>query len=99
MKFEQFWSKLYSLDETTLQTLTQKKEFKSTFDKRYDVVEIIPSSTSLPRTITRDQFHKVWIVSKDVTKPFKTSHYGKITRNSSYIIAIMKYLLNGEKSE
>lgn len=98
MKFDEFWSKLYTLDGITLETLSQKIKFKATFDNKYGTVEIIPS-TNNPRSITREQFHKVWMISKDVTNQFKTIHYSNITRNSSYIIAIMKYLLNGKKIE
>jgi hypothetical protein len=98
MKFEEFWTRLHTLNDMSLETLSQKKEFHVTFDKKYGIVEIIPS-TLKPRSITQEQFNTVWTISKHVTTPFKTTHYQDITRNSSYIVAMMKYLLNGEKIE
>jgi len=98
MKFDEFWSKLQKIDELSLETIKQKREFTATFERGHNLVKIIPPSGK-PRPISRDQFSKIWNVAKNTVNPYRPSNYSDMTRNSSYAVVLIKYILRNEKIE
>jgi hypothetical protein len=98
MNFETFWKLIQNSRETELFTLSQKKPFSFRFDNSHNAVEIIPNTKS-NRSTQKIQFQVIWDMAKKSTTPFLPGQYGKITYNSSYLVAIMKYFLKNEKIE
>lgn len=99
MNFEDFWKKIQSVkDEIMLVTLSQKKPFSFSYNHYHDSVDIIPSSKD-SRSSQKKNFRQVWDVAKTVRDPYSPSNYSDITFNSSYIVSIIKHLLNEGKLE
>jgi len=95
MKFEKFWkmltSKLSSSKELT--TIKQKKNFKAKFSG--GIIYITPHSTETERPSNRKEFLRVWNFAKKLAKheQYKRGNYNEVTRNGSYILALMKHIL------
>ncbi len=98
MNFSNFWNVLKHSGKVKLETLTRKKEFTISYDSGHDVVLVIPSTTH-PRSITRNEFEKVWSKARNVTNPYVPVNYHDITFQSSYVVAILKFFLKNEKIE
>jgi len=99
MNFEDFWKKIQSTSgEIELVTLSQKKPFSFCYNHSRDTIDITPGSKD-PRSSSRKYLKEIWDVAKTVTNPYRPSNYGDITFNSSYIVSIMKYIINDEKLE
>lgn len=95
MEFEEFWehTKKYLLNEIDLETITHSK-FKTVFDSAAGVVVVIPGSTGLPRDINQGDFRNVFEKMKEIRRKhldvFRPVLYQRVTRNSSYILPIVK---------
>lgn len=95
MRFENFWLSLTKILATKndFETLKQEKVFIAKFST--DKVIVSPTSTQFERKIDKNQFLTVWNFAKKLPKyeQFKRGNYNKITRNGSYILALIKYIL------
>jgi hypothetical protein len=76
-----------------LETVTLAK-FRAEFDNGVGVVVVIPTSTGLPRDINRGDFKNVYEKMRELRRKysdiFRPALYQRITRNSSYILPIIK---------
>jgi len=73
--------------------------FEVAYDSSYDELVVIPSSTKMPRHITKKDFRKVWEKFVKVEgDPYRPGYYQRETRNASYILALVKDILE-EKTE
>ena len=101
MNFEDFWKKIQSTSgEIELVTLSRKKPFSFSYNHSRDTIDIIPSyKTKYPRASRKKDLKEIWDVAITVTNPFTPSNYLDITFNSSYIVSIMKYIINDENLE
>ena len=63
------------------------------------VLFVTPSSTKNQRHIQKSEFLKVWEEAKQITDPFSPSNYTLSTRNSSYIVTLMRHFVSSEKIE
>jgi len=99
MNFEDFWKKIQSTSgEIELVTLFRKKPFSFCYNHSRNTIDITPNSKK-PRATDRKILMPIWDVAKTVTNPYSPGNYTKITFNSSYIVSIMKYIINDEKLE
>jgi hypothetical protein len=95
MEFEEFWenTKKFLNQGIELETITKSK-FKSSFDSAGGVIVVTPLSTNLPRDIIKGDFKKVYEKMKELRRryddTFRPALYQRITRNSSYILPIIK---------
>lgn len=55
--------------------------------------------TKFHRSTQKIKFQLIWDMTKKSTTPFMPGQYSKITYNSSYLVAIMKYFLKNDKIE
>jgi len=75
-------------------------EFEVAYDSSYDELLVIPSSTKMPRHITKTDFRKVWEKFVKVEgNPYRPGHYQRETRNASYILALVKDILEEKTKE
>jgi hypothetical protein len=76
-----------------LETISRAK-FKANFDGSGGVIVVIPLSTNLPRDVNKSDFKKVYEKMRDLRRRydnvFRPALYQRITRNSSYILPIIK---------
>ncbi len=97
MKFGDFWKSMISnlTNSQDLHTLVQRKPFETVF--RNGMILITPSSF-IERKITQEQFLLVWQMAKTLPagQQFVRQNYNQITRNGSYMLALMKKYLNDE---
>ena len=100
--FETLWARIrdrYS-NEIGLETISTGCEFKAMYDSSYDVVVVTPLSTKMPRHITKRDFRNIW---KKLVKiegdPYRPGYYQRETRNASYILALIKDILEEENKE
>jgi len=97
LKFDEFWSllgkELYKPKH--FKTLKQEKEFEARYSG--GTIIITPGSRC-PRTISRNEFQKVWNRFKKTLNPYRPGVYQE-NYHASYILAIMKYFLKQEKAE
>jgi len=100
-KFDEFWMKVQSTKgEKELATIARTKPFSFSYHKDNDTVVFTPScKTKDPRPINKKKLKEIWGVAKTVTKPFTPLNYHHITFNSSYVVSLMKHILNDEKIE
>ena len=100
MDFETLWSHLqerYS-NEVSLKTTSAGREFNAVYDRSYDLVAVMPLSTKMPRHITRRDFQNLWDKFMKIEgDPYRTAYYQRDTRNASYILAMIKDVLEQEK--
>jgi len=100
--FEALWSQTrdrYS-NEVELKTISTQREFKVIYDGSYDEVVVTPLLTKMPRHITKTDFRRVWekFVKVEVN-PYRPGHYQRETRNASYILALIKDILEERVEE
>ena len=97
MNFGDFWETMIG-DLSTSKELLTLKQGKS-FDAVYEsgVILITPPS-HIERTITQEQFLQVWNEAKTLSsgQQFVRQNYNQITRNGSYMLALMKNYLDDE---
>ena len=99
MNFEDFWKKIQSTSgEIELVTLSQKKPFSFCYNHSRNTIDITPG-TKDPRASRKKDLKEIWDKAKTVTDPFTPSDYHDMTFNSSYIVSIMKYIINDENLE
>ncbi len=98
IKFEEFWNKLSKLLTTIhdFETIDQNKKFEAR--NAIQAVVIIPSSSGNKRVIKYDEFVKIWQLAKKLPKDqfLKPSNYTNDTQNSSYIVTLIKTVLEYE---
>ena len=102
MKFNEFWSALCKKTSGGFesQTLAQKRPFIVTYSS--GKITVIPDyKTKFPRDLSRKEFLKVWIKAAELSKQeaFIPNNYQDDTFHSSYIVSMMKTILNGEEIE
>jgi len=101
MKFEEFWNSLTRelTSEKTFHTLKQSKPFEARY---YSGMIFVKPSSGKTWTIRKEHMKEVWNVALQITenKRFRPTYYGKGNiRTSSYIVTLMKHVLNNEKLE
>ncbi len=95
MDFDEFWesSKRYLEKGVDLETISNAK-FKANFDSSGGVIVVTPFSTNLPRDVNKNDFKNVFEKMKELRRRyedvFRPALYQRITRNSSYILPIIK---------
>jgi hypothetical protein len=95
MHFDEFWenTKKFLTKGVELETITRAK-FKTNFDSAGGVIVVIPVSTNLPRDINRSDFKNVYEKMRELRRRyediFRPALYQRITRNSSYILPIIR---------
>jgi len=95
MEFNEFWEKVknYLTQGIELETIT-KSGFKANFDRDAGVIVVTPKSTMLPRDINKGDFRNVYNKMKDLSRKqldiYRPALYQRLTRNSSYILPIIK---------
>ena len=101
MKFDEFWIKVQSTkSKIELTTLVRGKPFSFSYQKYNDTVVFTPSyKTKDPRSTNKKDLKEIWGLAKTVTTPFIALNYHKMTFNSSYVVSLMKHILNDEKIE
>jgi len=101
MKFDFFWQDLCKkvITKRKFETLIQHKPFTVYFEK--DKIMAVPDKSHDPRSIYHKDFLQVWNKAQKLSKSeqFKQSNYKKMTRNASYILALMKFVLENEEIE
>jgi len=99
MNFEDFWKKIQSTEgEIELVTLTRKKPFSFCYNHSHNTIDITPG-TKDPRASRKKDLKEIWDKAITVTNPFTPVNYHDMTFNSSYIVSIMKYIINDENLE
>ena len=101
MKFNEFWVLITRLVRLDLETPTRRKRFNVFYDLEHDLVRINILERSGTRDIRRSEFQKIWDLARKSVNPFDASQYRKATNvfSISYIVPIMKNILNGEQIE
>lgn len=95
MIFDEFWehTKKYLANGVELETISRAK-FTSRFDSSGGVVVVIPESSNLPRDVNKNDFKNVYEKMRELRRKyddiFRPALYQRITRNSSYILPIIK---------
>ncbi len=95
MQFDEFWenTKKFLAQGVELETISRAK-FKAQFDTSGGVVLVIPESTNLPRDVNKKDFKNVYEKMRELRRRyddiFRPALYQRITRNSSYILPIIK---------
>ena len=97
MNFGNFWKTITSdlTNSQDMHTIVQRKPFDAVF--RHGIILITPSSF-IERKISQEQFLQVWQMAKTLPagQQFVRQNYNQITRNGSYMLALMKKYLNDE---
>ena len=98
MNFDEFWAKLTDLLRTKhdFSTTDQGKDFDAR--NAIDEISITPSSSRDKRGIKKEEFRKIWFASKKLPKEsyLKPGTYSKDTRHASYIVTLMKIILESD---
>ena len=95
MEFDEFWesTKKFLANGVEVETISRAK-FKAQFDTAGGVIVVVPVSTNLPRDVNKNDFKKVYEKMKELRRRyddiFRPALYQRITRNSSYILPIIK---------
>ncbi len=87
------------------QTMVQKKVFEATYDNNLIIIQ--PKTVGgngkirVPRPITKNEFHKVWKIAEKLSKQevFRPTNYQDETFHASYILAMIKTILDGKEIE
>ena len=101
MKFDEFWDALCKKTSGGFesQTLAQKRPFIATYSS--GKITVIPDyKTKDPRDLSRKEFLKVWIKAVKLPKHeiFRRKNYND-SYHGSYVISMMKTILNGKEIE
>ena len=101
MKFDEFWAALCKKTSGGFesQTLAQKHPFTATY--AFPKIMVTVGNTKGERPLSNNEFHKVWIKAAELSKQeiFIPNNYQDDTFHSSYIVSMMKTILNGEEIE
>jgi len=101
MRFQIFWNNLKRdlVQDREFQTLVQRKSFSARYSE--SVVKIFPESTMHERDLSQEEFLRVWNQAKNYNsgEQFVRQNYNEITRNGSYILALMRHYLGEEQIE
>tara|TARA_B100001123_G_scaffold307574_1_gene343705 strand:- start:379 stop:699 length:321 start_codon:yes stop_codon:yes gene_type:complete len=104
MNFDEFWNAVKDFKhDLLLKTLDRELEFevsqrsKKPIIPKNDVLYITPMFTRKERSISISQFYHVWNEAKTEHRPFISGKYTQLTRNSSYIVSIMKFIVGDQK--
>ena len=104
MNFDEFWNAVKDFKhDLLLKTLDRDLEFevsqrsKRPIIPKNNVLYITPMSTRKERSIPISQFYHVWNEAKTEHRPFIPGKYAQLTRNSSYIVSIMKFIVGDQK--
>jgi hypothetical protein len=95
MDFDEFWENTKKLlaQDFELETISKTK-FKTGFDSTGGVIVVTPSSTNMPRDVSKGDFKKVYLRMHELKRKYEDIYrpalYQRITRNSSYILPIIK---------
>ncbi|HDY74534.1 MAG TPA: hypothetical protein ENH51_05435 [Euryarchaeota archaeon] len=95
MEFDEFWENTKKLlaRDIELETISRTK-FKAGFDSTGGVIVVTPNSTNLPRDVSKGDFKKVYQKMRELKRKYgdiyRPALYQRITRNSSYILPIIK---------
>ena len=99
--FNTFWNNLKRdvIHDKEFQTLRQRKGFSARFSE--GTIKIFPESTMHQRNISQEEFIRVWNHAKNMRQgqQFVRANYNDMTRNGSYILAIMKNYLGDAQIE
>jgi len=97
LKFDEFWSELVKeiSEPKRFKTMKQEKEFEARYSGG---TLIITPGSGCKRTISRNEFQKVWNKFKKTLNPYRPGSYQE-NYHASYILAIMKYFLKQEEAE
>ena len=97
MKFNEFWSTLCKKTSGGFEfhTLTRGYSFTATYSSGEIIVK--PGTTKSERSLSNNEFYKVWIKAAELPKQeiFIPNNYQDDTFHSSYIVSMMKTILNG----
>ena len=97
MKFNEFWSALCNKTSGgfEFQTLARGYPFTATYSSGKIIVK--PGTTKYERLLSNNEFYKVWIKAAELPKQeiFIPNNYQDDTFHSSYIVSMMKTILNG----
>ncbi|EIJ64994.1 hypothetical protein BD31_I0780 [Candidatus Nitrosopumilus salaria BD31] len=95
LKFEDFWNQLSKLllEKHDFETIDQNKKFDAR--NAIQAVVVTPESTRNKRVIKYDEFIKIWRLARKLPKDqfLKPSSYTNDTQNSSYIVTLLKIIL------
>ena len=104
MNFKKFWNTIKDINhDLSLKTLDRELEFEVSQNSqkpiipKNDVLYVIPKSTGKERSISKSEFFHVWEEAKTEARPFISGKYTQLTRNSSYIVSIMKFIVGDQK--
>lgn len=96
MNFEEFWKELKELLNTTndFQTAEQQKPFVA--KRGIESIIIMPESSNHKYEIDKDEFRAIWNLAKEqvINGIYKPSNFWKNTYKASYILTLMKEILN-----
>ena len=99
MKFNEFWSALCKKTSRGFEfhTLARGYPFTATYASGKIFVKV--GKTGEERGLSNNEFHKVWIKAAELPKQeiFIPNNYQDDTFHSSYIVSMMKTILNGEE--
>jgi hypothetical protein len=100
LKFESFWKQLSKLllEKHDFETIDQNRKFEA--KNAIQAIVVTPESTGNKRVIKYDEFVKIWRLAKKLPKEqfLKPSSYTNDTQNSSYIVTLMKTVLESDKN-
>lgn len=96
MNFEEFWQELKELLTTTNDFQTADKQKPFVAKRGIESVIIMPESSNKKYEIDKDEFRTIWNLAKEqvLNGIYKPSNFQKNTYKSSYILTLMKEILN-----
>jgi len=98
MKFEEFWNQLSKLlsEKHDFETMDQSKKFDAR--NAIQAVVVTPESSGAKRVIKHEEFVTVWRLARSLSKDqfLKPVNYTKDTQNASYIVTLMKTVLESD---
>lgn len=104
MNFDEFWNTVKDFKhDLLLKTLDKELEFEVSQNSqkpiipKNDILYVIPKSTGKERSISKSEFFRIWEEAKTEARPFIPGKYTQLTRNSSYIVSIMKFIVGDQK--
>ena len=98
IKFEDFWNNLSKLliEKHDFETMDQNRKFEAR--NAIKAIAIIPESSGKKRVISYDEFVKIWRLAKKLPNDqfLRPSSYTNDTQNASYIVTLMKIVLESD---
>ena len=95
MQFNDFWNQLSKLlqERHDFETIDQNKKFEAR--NSIQSIVVTPESSGWKRVVKQDEFLTVWRLARKLPKDqfLKPSSYTNNTQNSSYIVTLMKVIL------